>query len=125
LCKEESMSKKILVIDDDPNITDYLRTLFENNGYTVCFANDVNTGYDVAKVEKPDLVTLDLEMPNEWGPRFYRKLSQDDELKNIPVIVISALSGNQYAIQKAAATVTKPFDRNELLKIVKEVLMEQ
>lgn len=118
------MPKKILTIDDDPNITDYLKTLFENNGYTVCTANDVNTGYDVAKAEKPDLVTLDLEMPEEWGPRFYRKLSQDDELKNIPVIVISALSGNQYAIQKAAATVTKPFDRKELIKIVRKVLME-
>lgn len=118
------MPKKILVIDDDPNIADYLTTIFENNGYEVCSAHDVNTGYEVAKAEKPDLVTLDLEMPNEWGPRFYRKLSQDDDLKNIPVIVISALSGNQYAIQKAAATVTKPFDRDELIKIVKEVLME-
>lgn len=118
------MSKKILVIDDDPNIVDYLKTIFENNGYEVCSAGDVNQGYEVAKAEKPDLVTLDLEMPNEWGPRFYRKLSQDDDLKNIPVIVISALSGNQYAIQKAAATITKPFDRDHLVKTVKDVLME-
>lgn len=118
------MGKKILIIDDDPNIVDYLKMLFENNGYAVCSANDAKSGYEVAQAEKPDLVTLDLEMPGDWGPRFFRQLSQDNELKNTPVIVISALSGNQYAVQKAVATVTKPFDRDELMKIVKDALME-
>ena len=59
-------------------------------------------------------------MPEEWGPRFYRKLSQEKEFKNIPVIVISGLSGSKYAVQKAVASITKPFDRDELLNIVKE-----
>ncbi|MCK5100303.1 MAG: response regulator [Desulfobacteraceae bacterium] len=117
------MKKKILVIDDDLNIRDYLVSLFNDNGYDAYVAGDVKEGFEVAKKEKPDLITLDIEMPGEWGPRFYRQLSQDPELKNIPVIVISGLSGHQYAVVKAVASITKPFDREELLKIVKETLI--
>ncbi|MBF0412775.1 MAG: response regulator [Desulfamplus sp.] len=112
--------KKILIVDDDPNIRDYLVSLLEDNGYATCTANDVQDGLRAAKEHKPDLITLDLEMPGEWGPRFYRQLSQDNELKNTPVIVISGQSGNDYAISKAVASLSKPFDRDELLSIIKE-----
>lgn len=116
------MKKKILVIDDDLNIRDYLVSLFTDNGYEAYIAGDVKEGIKEANKIKPDLITLDIEMPGEWGPRFYRQLSQDPKLKNIPVIVISGLSGHQYAVVKAVASLTKPFDREELLKIVKETL---
>jgi CheY-like chemotaxis protein len=114
--------KKILIVDDDPNIIDYLTTLFEDNGYKAVAAQDVQEGLEIAQKELPDLITLDLEMPEEWGPRFYRKMSQDKKLKNIPVIVISGLSGGDHAVGKAVAFLNKPFDRDELLKIVKETL---
>ena len=114
--------KKILIVDDDPNIIDYLTTFFEDNGYEAVAAQDVREGLEMAKKELPDLITLDLEMPEEWGPRFYRKMSQDKKLKNIPVIVISGLSGGDHAVGKAVAFLNKPFDRDELLKIVKETL---
>ena len=114
--------KKILIVDDDPNIIDYLTTFFEDNGYKAVAARDVKEGLEMAKKELPDLITLDLEMPEEWGPRFYRKMSQDKSLKNIPVIVISGLSGGDHAVGKAVAFLNKPFDRDELLKIVKETL---
>ncbi len=117
------MKKKILIVDDDPNIRDYLVSLFEDNGYDTCTATDVRDGLKVVKEYKPDLITLDLEMPGEWGPRFYRQLSQDNELKNTPVIVISGLSGNDYAISKAVASLSKPFDRDELLSIIKENIL--
>ena len=114
--------KKILIVDDDPNIIDYLTTLFEDNGYSTFSARDVKEGLEMAKKEIPDLITLDLEMPEEWGPRFYRKMSQEKVLKNIPVIVISGLSGGDHAIGKAVAYLSKPFDREKLLEIVKETL---
>lgn len=114
--------KKILIVDDDPNIVEYLTTLFEDNGYATFTAHNVKEAIETAKKEIPDLITLDLEMPEEWGPRFYRKLSQEKALKNIPVIVISGLSGSSHAIAKAVACLQKPFDRDELLKIVKEIL---
>jgi len=116
------MGKKILVIDDDPNVVDYLTTFFEDNGYDTCSAGDAQEGLEIAKSESPDLITLDLELPGEWGPRFYRKMSQEPQIKNIPVIVISGMSGNEYAIGKAVASLTKPFDRKELLDIVKRTI---
>jgi CheY-like chemotaxis protein len=118
------MAKKILIVDDDPNIISYLTELLGDNGYDTCSAGGGREALEVARREKPDLITLDLEMPEEWGPRFYRRLSQDPEIMNTPVIVISGLSGNRYAIQKAVASISKPFDRDELLRTVKDALVD-
>jgi CheY-like chemotaxis protein len=116
------MAKKILIIDDDPNIVTYLLDLFGDNGYETCSALDGSEAMDVVKTEKPDLITLDLEMPEEWGPRFYRRLMKEEEFRKIPVIVISGLTGGKYAIQKAFASITKPFDRDKLLGTVKDAI---
>ena len=116
------MAKKIMVIDDDPNVVSYLIDLFGDNGYDTCSASGGSKALEILEKEKPDLITLDLEMPEEWGPRLYRKIVQENENKNIPVIVISGLAGSQYAIQKAVASLLKPFDKNELLKIVKDTI---
>ncbi|MFP4040749.1 MAG: DVU0259 family response regulator domain-containing protein [Desulfosudaceae bacterium] len=112
--------KKILIVDDDSSVRDYLSSIFEDNGYRTVTAADAPGALAVAQEELPDLITLDLELPGEWGPRFYRHLSQQPDLQNIPVIVVSGLSGNKYAIGKAVASLTKPFDREELLDIVRE-----
>ena len=76
------MTKKILIIDDDPIIVKYLQAVFSDNGYQTCKASSSMEGLDVVKKEKPDLITLDLQMPGEWGPRFYRKLRKEKELKD-------------------------------------------
>ena len=115
------MAKKIMVVDDDPVIVKYLTSLFKNNGYEICSASNGVEAYEVFEKEKPDLITLDLDMPDEWGPKFYRKLTKKLRAK-IPVIVISGLSGNKYAISNAAATITKPFEEKEVLSVVKDVI---
>jgi len=114
------MAKKILVIDDDPVIVKYLVTLFSDNGYEAVSATDGAEGFEMLAKEKPDLITLDLQMPDEWGPRFYRKLSKS-EFKDVPVIVVSGMAG-QHAIRKAAAYIGKPFDPDKLLGIVKKTI---
>ncbi len=116
------MAKKILVIDDDPIIVKYLKELFEDNGYETAVATDGKEAEEVVKKTKPDLITLDLEMPKEWGPRFYRNMVKHEELKDIPVIVISGLPDPKHAVKKAVAVVRKPFDAENLLAIVKEVI---
>jgi CheY-like chemotaxis protein len=116
------MQKKIMVIEDDPKVRAYLVSLFEDNGYVVSSAEDVPEAIEVVRAEPPDLITLDLELPGEWGPRFYRELSRDNELKNIPVIVISGMPDTEYAVPKAVASLTKPFDRDQLLQIVNETI---
>ena len=118
------MAKKIMVVDDDPQIIAYLTTLFSDNGYDICSANDGEAALKVLEQEHPDCITLDLEMPNEWGPRFYRKYSQKEEFKNIPVIVISGLEGHDQSIRKAVAAIRKPFEPEAVLVAVKKALGE-
>lgn len=118
------MPKKIMVVDDDPNIVDYLVNIFEDNGYETCSASGGSKALEIMKQEQPDLVTLDLEMPQEWGPRFYRAYTKDPNLKDTPVIIISGLSSIDYAIRKAAAAIKKPFDPDHVLKVVRQTLGE-
>lgn len=115
------MTKKIMIVDDDPAITKYLDALFTDNGYETCIADDGKNAMDVFKANTPDLITLDLEMPEEWGPRFFRKLSKTKDFTT-PVIVISGLSGRKHSIPKAQAFFAKPFDADEVLDKVKEIL---
>ncbi len=115
------MAKKILIIDDDPVVVKYLQAVFSDNGYETCSAGSTSEGLEVVRKEKPDLITLDIQMPDQWGPRFYRKLVQDKELKNIPVIVISGIDGD-HAIKNAVAFVKKPFDPEKIVGIVKNTI---
>ncbi len=118
------MGKKILVLDDDPIIVDYLTDLFRDNGYETCHAYDAEEGFDILKNERPDLITLDLDMPKITGPLFYIKYRKIEELKDTPVIVISGLHVPHRSIKKAVAAIEKPINREELLKIVKETIGE-
>ncbi|MGL1864140.1 MAG: response regulator [Pseudodesulfovibrio sp.] len=116
------MSRKILIIDDDPYIVKYLQDILQDDGFSTCTASNVEEAITLLKDEKPDLITLDLEMPNEWGPRFYRKMVQDPEYKDIPVIVVSGLSGIHLAIKNAVASFKKPFNPQELLAAIRKTL---
>ena len=111
-----------MVVDDDPNIVDYLVTVFRQHGYATCSASGGVEATEVLLRENPDLITLDLEMPEEWGPRFYRKFSQKPEFKDLPVVVISGLSGIHLAIRKAVATVNKPFNPEQVIDIVEKTI---
>ena len=122
--KGKEMGKKILILDDDPMIVDYLKDLFTDNGYETCFAYNAEQGFDVLQSEKPDLITLDLDMPKITGPLFYVKFRKMEELKDTPVIVISGLHVPDRSIKKAVAALEKPINRDELLKIVKDTIGE-
>ena len=117
----DATRKKIMIVDDDPAITRYLEALFQDHGYETCVASDGTVALDVYKAQAPDLITLDLEMPEEWGPRFFRKLSKTKGFAT-PVIVVSGLSGREYSIPKAQGFFAKPFDKDQLLAKVKEIL---
>ena len=118
------MSKKILILDDDPVIVDYLKDLFNDNGYETSFAYNAEDAFNVLIKEKPDLITLDLDMPKVTGPLFYVKYRKIEDLKDIPVIVISGLHAPHRSLKKAVAAIEKPIDRDQLLRIVKENIGE-
>lgn len=116
------MAKKIMVVDDDVDIVEYLVSIFKEQGYATCSASGGEEALAMLDREHPDLLTLDLEMPEEWGPRLYRKFSQKPEFKDLPVVVISGLAGIHLAIRKAVATVNKPFDPAQVLEIVERTI---
>jgi CheY-like chemotaxis protein len=120
--KGEPMSKKILIIDDEEDIRDYLDVFFKNEGYETALAADGVEGLDVLKRENPDLITLDLQMPNDTGTAFYRKIHRDEKLGKIPIIVISGIAGRHLAIRKPLAVFDKPIDKEALLKVVKSAI---
>jgi CheY-like chemotaxis protein len=118
------MAKKILVVDDEEAVIKYMKALFEDHGYEVIAATDGAEALKVLDGTVPDLITLDLQMDKVWGPQFYRKMSKNPSLKEIPVIVVSGLARPELAIKKAAAVVGKPFDPEELIRIVREQIGE-
>ncbi len=116
------MGKKILVVDDEQDIITFLTTLLNKNGYETISAMDGIIGLEMARAEKPDLVTLDLQMPNETGTGFYKKFSRDKELQGIPVIIISGLPGRHLAVKKPVAVFDKPINPDELLATIKDTI---
>ena len=95
LNKVKIMAKKVLVIDDDPSLVTYLKTLLEDNGYEVITAKDGEEGIEKTKNENPDIVTLDLLMPEKTGIKMFRELRKDEGMKNIPIILVTGIS-NEY-----------------------------
>jgi len=118
------MRKKILIVEDDPAVVDFLSNLFRDHGYEVCAALDGFEALQVMRDERPDMVTLDLEMPKEWGTRFYRKFKKDETLKDTPVLIISAMPSRHLSVKGAVAYLHKPFQPEEVIRLVKETIGE-
>ena len=127
--------KKILIIDDEDDIQEYLSTLFQDNGYETLTAHDGAEALNLTREEKPDLVTLDITMPEKSGVRYYREVKGDKELESIPVIIVTGVTGwgqDPEGFQKFISSrkqvpppegfMAKPIDREVLLTMVKKLL---
>lgn len=112
----------VLVVDDEKDIVEFLTQLLEDNGYRVSSANDGIEAMAAVTEEKPDLILLDLQMPEETGTGFYRKLQHKKELKSIPVIVISGLAGSYVAVSKSVPVIEKPPKEENVLEEVRKAL---
>lgn len=116
------MSKKVLIVDDEADVRRYITTILKKGGYETITAEDGAAALAIAQREKPDLVILDLQMPNQSGTDFYRKISKDKDLDAIPVIVVSGLAGRHLAVKKPVAVFDKPIDPDEFLATVEKTL---
>ena len=81
--------KKILVVDDEQDVRDYLRTALQDAGFDVEMAADGKEALEAVRRDAPDLISLDLVMPRHSGAKFYRDLQKDKALKHIPVLVVT------------------------------------
>ena len=116
------MNKKILVVDDEADVRTFLTAVLKKAGYDTVTASDGQEALDKVQQESPDAVILDLQMPNKTGTDFYRKLSKDKDLKDIPVIVVSGLAGRNLAVRKPVAVFDKPIDPDEFIQAVEKAL---
>jgi len=87
------MSKRVLIIDDDQIIVKYLSVALSEHGYEPLSANDCSEGLRKIEEIKPDLIVLDVMMPGKSGFVMIKQLKKDDQLKDIPVLMLSGISG--------------------------------
>jgi len=86
------MAKRILVVDDEPDVVTYLSTVLKDAGYETLEAANGEEALAQVAAGKPDLITLDITMPEMTGVRTYRTLKEDAVLKKIPVIIVTGVS---------------------------------
>ncbi len=128
------MAKKVLIIDDEPDMVTFLSTLLEDNGYDIVTAADGEEGLEKVKSEKPDLISLDLLMPNKTGIKMYRELRKDPEVAGIPVVMVTGFGKDdvpsmdfkkwiqERAIKPPEAYIEKPVDKDVLLDAVRKAI---
>jgi len=117
---------RILVVDDEPDLVSTIQCRLEANDYDVITAADGQEGLEKAANEKPDLILLDTNMPVMNGHEMLERLRKHPELKNIPVVMCTAIS-EAADIAKASSHgiadyVTKPFDCTKLMEIIANTL---
>jgi len=125
------MAATILVVDDEPDIRTFLRTLFAKEGYQVETAENGDEAIAKAQQAKPALIFLDIMMPKKTGILAYRRLKKDPELAHVPVVILTGLS--QYKtffaqdfdhVPHPEAFIEKPPKKERLVEIARELIPE-
>jgi two-component system cell cycle response regulator DivK len=121
--------KKVIIIDDEPDIVTFLTVLLEDNGYSTVSARDGKEGLEKVETEQPDLILLDITMPEKSGVRCYRELRENPDLKSIPIIIVTGVAkdfekfiSTRRQVPPPDAYVAKPIDQQKLLDEVSRFL---
>jgi two-component system, OmpR family, phosphate regulon response regulator PhoB len=129
------MGKRVLIVDDDPDVRLFSQTVLEENGYLPVLATNGEEGEEAVKKEKPDLIILDVLMPRESGIRLYRRLKTNKKFKDIPIIMLSGIAEKSFLrsqkvltefggdpVPEPEAYLEKPVDGDILADTIKKVL---
>ena len=133
--RKSSAGKKILIVDDELDVRIYVRTLFETSGYAPIVTRNGKEGLEKAKELSPDLIILDVMMPEAGGVTMYRELKSDKALKDIPVIMLTGIGEKSFShylkmlnlkrkdpIPQPDAHMEKPLDHEKLLELAKKII---
>jgi DNA-binding response OmpR family regulator len=120
------LAKKILIVDDEPNIVISLEFLMKREGFQVVVAQDGEAALRMVETERPDLVLLDIMLPKRNGFEVCQQIRADPNLQSVKVIMLTA-KGRDTEIAKgmalgADAYMTKPFSTRDLVEQVKSTL---
>ena len=120
-------TKRVVCIEDEPEMIDLVRLILGRKGYDVIGANGGIEGLDAVRRERPDIILLDLMMPDMDGWEVYQQIKADTDLKQIPVVVVTAKAQSidkvlGLHIAKVDDYITKPFGPQELLESIEKIL---
>ncbi len=122
-------AKTVLVVDDDPDAREFLTTVLQDNGFAATTAKDGTEALTSIEEKLPDLVALDISMPEKSGVAVYRALKEDDRLKKIPVIIITGISedfkkfiSTRRQVPPPEGYISKPVDFEQFLSMVRHLL---
>jgi len=123
----DKIKKQILCIEDDEEMINLIGLILNRRGYEVRGANSGVSGLELIRRQKPDLILLDLMMPEMDGWEVYQQIKADEPTKDIPVIVVTAKAQSidkvlGLHIAKVDDYITKPFSPQELLDSIEKVL---
>lgn len=120
---------KILVVDDRPSIVEVLRLFLQLRGYETGEAYDGRSALDLMRRERPDLVLLDLIIPEQTGFDVLKTMQADENLSGIPVIIMTARAEvadlPTSDLEGAAALIRKPFDLEEVASLISQNLVAE
>jgi DNA-binding response OmpR family regulator len=118
-------TKKVLVIDDEPEMLNLVKFTLERGGFAVSTCDNGRSAWDAITANKPDLLVLDVMLPGIDGYSLQIKISQDDLTKHIPIVIMTALEPSRTLFKKfeqVKGFMTKPFKTDELLQKVEEII---
>jgi DNA-binding response OmpR family regulator len=130
MAMESTRQKRVIYIEDDPEMIELIHLILQQHHFTVKGALSGDEGLAIIRRESPDLILLDLMMPNMDGWEVYQQLKTDPKTRNIPVIIITARAQPidrvlGLHIVKVDDYISKPFKPQELLDSIERVLNEQ
>ncbi len=120
-------TRKILVIDDEPDVVSYLSAFLEDEGFDVVSANNGPDGLTLAREETPDLITLDITMPGMSGIEVLTTLRRDENLNALPVVIITGVTSfdkltDYRDVRPPEGFMQKPIDLAQLLSTIETLL---
>ena len=128
-------NKKVLIVDDEMDMRIFISTLLETSGYRPIIATNGEEGIQKARKHEPAAIILDVLMPKSGGVQMYREVKTDENLKNIPVIMISAIAKKTFlhsmqmlnshrgqTVPEPEAYIEKPPETEELLEILEKCI---
>ena len=133
------MAKKVLTVDDEDMVRDFVCTVLEESGHIPMAARNGEEAMGLISNDPPDLIIMDVLMPEQSGIKLFRRLKTNDELKGIPVIIYSGIAKRTFLRTQASqgilveeggqegpdAYIEKPSKPEYLAKVIQEVLDQQ